>query len=48
MDPYDMGWQHGAEDIGFRFKYRPDEPLTPEQFEEYKQGYRDARRGWDE
>lgn len=47
MDAYDKGWEHGTEDIGSIFRYRPDEKLSPDEFEQYKQGYKDARQGWD-
>lgn len=46
-DPFDMGWRHGTEDIHVQFKYRPDRSLSKDDFEEYKDGYREAHKGWD-
>lgn len=45
--PGDLGWKHGTEDIGSTFRYRPGVHLTPDQFEDYKTEYKEARRGWD-
>lgn len=44
---YDLGWKHGTEDIHDPFKYRPGYRMTPDDFDEYKEGYKEARRGWD-
>ena len=46
-DPYDLGWKHGTEDAGDgTARPRPGCRLTPEQFQEYKDGYYEAKRGW--
>lgn len=45
--PFDLGWMHGTEDIGNTFKYRPDISLSRDEFDDYKEGYKEARRGWD-
>lgn len=45
--PYDLGWKHGTEDIHDSFNYRPDIDLSRDEFDEYKEGYKEARRGWD-
>lgn len=45
--PGDLGWKHGTEDIGGSFKYRPGCLMTKDQYEEYKDAYKEARRNWD-
>lgn len=45
--PGDLGWMHGTEDIGGAVTYRAGVSLTPGEFDDYKEGYKDARRGWD-
>lgn len=44
--PYDLGWKHGTEDIGDTFKYRPGISLSRDEFDEYKDGYKEAQRDW--
>lgn len=46
--PYDLGWKHGTEDVHDTFsEFRPDCALTFDEMVEYKDGYREAKRGWD-
>ena len=46
--PYDLGWKHGTEDChDISYEFRPDCPLTFDEMEDYKDGYREAKRGWD-
>lgn len=40
--PYDYGWYRGTRDEQFL----PDVWFTNEEFEEYRQGYNDAKDGW--
>lgn len=44
--PFDIGWRHGTEDIGEQFRYRPDRRMTNQEYDEYRAGYKEARRGW--
>lgn len=46
--PYDLGWKHGTEDIGHTFSYRSGIiSLSLDDLDEYKDGYKEARQGWD-
>ena len=44
--PFDLGWLHGTEDIGEGFNYRPGVSLSRDDFDEYRDGYKEARQGW--
>ena len=43
---FDLGWLHGTEDVGQSGKFRPGISLTEDEFEDYKAGYREARKNW--
>ena len=44
--PYDLGWLHGTEDAGSAWTPRPGCQFSSIEFDDYKDGYREARRGW--
>lgn len=44
---FDLGWKHGTEDIASSFNYHPDIELTKDDWDDYKEGYKEARKGWD-
>ncbi len=44
--PGDLGWKHGTEDIRVGFKYRPECRMTEEEYDDYKDQYKEAQRGW--
>ena len=44
---WDLGWKHGTEDIHNSFKYRPYAGMSQSDYEDYKDGYKEARKGWD-
>lgn len=43
---YDLGWKHGTEDIHDSFNYRPGIRLNRDDYDDYREGYKDARKGW--
>lgn len=46
-NPWDLGWKHGTEDIFGPENFRPGCEMDEDQLRDYKDGYRDAMRGWD-